>query len=36
LPARNERNYNRSNMGLNNPEVEEHMAALFGEKRQLS
>jgi three-Cys-motif partner protein len=27
-------NYNRINMGLTNPMVQEHMAALFGEKRQ--
>jgi three-Cys-motif partner protein len=26
-------NYNRINMGLSNPVVQEHMAALFGEKR---
>jgi len=26
-------NYNRINMGLNNPAVKEHMAALFGEER---
>jgi len=26
-------NYNRINMGLSNPMVQEHMAALFGEKR---
>ena len=26
-------NYNRINMGLNNPMVQEHMAALFGEQR---
>ncbi len=26
-------NYNRINMGLNNPMVEDHMAALFGEER---
>ena len=27
-------NYNRINMGLTNPMVQEHMAALFGEKRE--
>src|ERR1051326_180430 len=26
-------NYNRINMGLSNPVVQEHMAGLFGEKR---
>jgi hypothetical protein len=29
-------NYNRINMGLSNPEVEEHMSALFTEKRVAS
>ena len=29
-------NYNRINMGLNNPMVQEHMAALFGEKRAVA